>query len=150
MAEIKEMDSNGIDFLIKEEGIELTAYKDKRGIWTIGVGNTYYPSGAKVKEGDSLTMGEAIKLFRKVLKHFELTVYSTTRDDITQNNFNALVSLCYNIGTSHFKDSTVLRLVNINPFDSNITTAFKMWRNSGELKGILLQRRIRESRLYFS
>lgn len=149
MSEIKEMDGEGIDFLIKEEGIELNAYQDSGGIWTIGVGCTYYPDGSKVKEGDNLSMGEAIKLFKTVLKNFELTVYSTTRDDLNQHNFNALTSLCFNIGQGNFKHSTVLRLANLNPLDPNISAAFEMWKMANG-KPILLSRRKREAALYFT
>lgn len=150
MNEIKTADSKGIDFLIKEEGLILRPYKDSAGIWTIGVGNTYYESGERVKEGDPpITKERAIQLLKNVLKFFEKTVWSTTRDDINQNQFNALLSLCYNIGPVGFKGSTVLKLVNKNPNDPKIAGAFEMWKNAGG-KPILLRRRQREVKMYFS
>jgi lysozyme len=72
-----------------------------------------------------------------------------TRDDISQSQFNALVSLCFNIGIAAFKGSTVLRRVNADPNDPDITQAFLMWKNAGN-KPVLLARRKRESALYFS
>ena len=148
--EIKQMDSKGIDFLVKEEGIVLHPYLDKVGVPTIGVGCTYYEDGTKVKMTDpSITRERAISLFKNVLKNYETTVWSVTRDDIDQNQFNALVSISFNIGVQGFKGSTLLKLVNANPNDPSITDAFKMWRNSGG-KPILLDRRIREAKLYFS
>jgi lysozyme len=148
--EIKQMDNKGIEFLVQEEGIVLKPYLDFAGVPTIGVGCTYYENGTRVKMTDPpISRERAIALFRTVLKNYETTVWSVTRDDINQNQFNALVSICFNIGVNGFKGSTLLKRVNAAPNDPNITEAFKMWRNSGG-KPILLGRRIREAKLYFS
>ena len=149
MAEITKTSLNGINFLIKEEGLVLHPYKDSVGIPTIGIGSTYWTDGRKVSMSDlPITKEQAISLFQNTLKNYEMTVYSVTRDDINQNQFDALVSLCYNIGTGGFKGSSVVKKVNIDPNDKTIDFAFKMWRNAGG-KPILLDRRTRESQLYF-
>jgi lysozyme len=96
-----------------------------------------------------ITKERAIELFRNLLRAYELAVYSITRDDINQNQFDALVSLCFNIGVSAFKGSTVLKRVNKNPQDKTICAAFEMWSKAGG-KPILLKRRQREATLYFS
>lgn len=145
--EIKSMNENGINFLIQEEGIVLKPYLDSVGIPTIGIGCTYYENGTRVKMTDPpITRARAIQLFKNVLKTYETAVWSVTRDDINQNQFNALVSICYNIGVVGFKGSTLLKRVNNNPKDASITEAFKMWRKPA----VLLNRRIREAKLYFS
>jgi lysozyme len=151
MTEIKTLDQRGRDFLAKEEGIVLKPYLDSVGIPTIGIGCTFYPDGRRVtmKDKPLKNVQAAWDLFDAVNSNFMLTVYSTTRDDISQNQFNALVSLCYNIGTGGFKGSTVLKLVNKNPNDPKIAAAFEMWKNAGG-KPILLGRRRREAKLYFS
>ena len=64
--------------------------------------------------------------------------------------FNALTSLCFNIGVGAFKGSTVLRLVNVNPKDPGISKAFEMWKKAGNDPVRLLARRKREATLYFS
>lgn len=149
--EIKTVSDNGIDFLIKEEGCILHPYKDAVGIPTIGVGCTYYENGERVKMTDPpISKERAIDLFRNVLKHYETTVWSVTRDDINQNQFDALTSLCYNIGVPGLKGSTVVKRVNANPSDPKIRDAFKMWKNAGSKKGLLLKRREREADLYFT
>jgi len=153
--EIRTLDSVGRDFMAKEEGIMLHVYPDSAGIWTIGIGCTWYPGGKRVTKYDPVLPNEqaAWDLFEKVNEHFLMTVYSTTRDDINQNQFNALLSLCYNIGASDFKQSTVLKRVNANPNDPAISDAFYMWRFStidGVKKPILAARRKREAQLYFS
>lgn len=148
--EIRFISPNGINFLIKEEGIILKPYRDSVGIPTIGIGCTYYENGQKVKMTDPpITRDRAIGLFKNVLAAYEIAVWSNTRDDINQNQFDALVSICYNIGVNGLKGSTLLKKVNANPNDPSINEAFKMWKNAGG-KPILLNRRIREANLYFS
>ena len=146
--EIKQIDTAGINFLITEEGIVLQPYADSVGIATIGVGCTYYEDGKRVTLKDpAITHQRAVELFKHVLDSYEKTVWSVTRDDINQNQFNALTSICYNIGTSGFKKSTLLRRVNADLTDqSGITYAFKMWSKQPELLG----RRTREAALFFS
>jgi lysozyme len=148
--EIKQINQSGIDFLINEEGLILHPYLDSVGVPTIGIGNTYYEDGSRVKMTDpAITEDRAINLFRIVLRNYEAAVWSVTRDDINQNQFNALVSICYNIGVAAFKGSTLLKRVNANPNDLLIRDAFLMWKNAGG-KPILLLRRRREANLYFS
>lgn len=152
MEEIKRLSDTGVQFLIKEEGLVKRPYLDSVGIPTIGIGMTYYPStGKKVKMTDPpLTTEKAISEFRLMVKTYELGVYSVTRDDINHNQFDALTSLCYNIGTAGFKGSTLVRRVNANKDDrTGIQEAFWAWKKAGG-KDILLNRRKRESNLYFT
>lgn len=149
--EIQKLDQKGIDFLIHEEGIVLHPYKDSVGIPTIGCGMTYYPdTGKKVTMADKpLTLEQVKNYFAQIVKPFELAVYSTTRDDITQNEFNAQVSLAYNIGVGGFKGSTVHRLVNAGVKGDELKNAFLMWSKAGG-KPILKDRRIREYNLFMT
>ena len=145
--EIKEMSENGLKFLMNNEGVVLKPYLDTKGIPTIGVGNTYYEDSTKVTMNDPpITQKRAMELFRWVLKHYELAVYSNTRDDITQNQFDSLVSFTYNVGVSAFKNSTLLKRINARSSDQSIKNAFMMWNKPKEIIG----RRKREVDLYFS
>jgi lysozyme len=146
--EIQTMSEKGIAFLINEEGLRLKPYLDSAGIPTIGIGCTIYENGTRVTMKDkAISKSRAISLFRNILKNYERAVWSNTRDDINQNQFDALTSLCYNIGVTHFKGSTVLRLVNAKA-EQGIKKAFEMWRfANGE--EVLLERRRREADLYF-
>lgn len=151
MAEITTLDKSGLDFIRKEEGCILHPYKDSVGIPTIGIGQTYYPAtGKKVTMSDpAITQAQADAMFLQMVKPFCLAVYSTTRDDISQNQFNALVSLAYNIGTGGFKGSTVHRLVNANVCGLPLKDAFLMWSKAGgKLNMALKERRVREFNLY--
>jgi lysozyme len=146
--EIKKVSKKGLEFIAKEEGLVLKPYKCSAGVPTIGIGSTYYEDGSKVKMTDKpITKERAYILFENVLKHYEMCVYAHTRDDINQNQFDALVSLCFNIGTGAFNKSTLVKKVNANPNDPTIGAAFEMWKNAGG-KPILLNRRKREYQLY--
>ena len=147
MTEIKQMSDAGIKFLMDNEGCVLSPYLDSKGIPTIAVGNTFYEDGSKVKMSDPpLTPKRAIELFKYVLRNYELTVYSNTRDDINQNQFDSLVSICYNIGEQAFKYSTLVKRINSNASEQDIRNAFLMWRKPPEI----LPRRKREVSLYFT
>jgi lysozyme len=145
------LDINGINLLVELEGLKLNAYKCSANVWTIGLGNTFYENGSKVKEGDKITKDEAYHLFYMIATKFEKTINDNLKIEINQNQFNALFCLCYNIGQVGFKNSTLLRLVNINPNDGNIAKEFLKWN---KIKGIpskgLTNRRIKESALYFT
>lgn len=153
MKEITELSNKGVQFLMQEEGLVKRPYLDSAKIPTIGVGMTFYPdSGRKVKMSDPpLTTEQAIRYFRMMVKQFELGVYSVTRDDINHNQFDALTSLTYNIGTGAkgFKGSTLLKKVNANKEDPSIKTEFEKWKYA-DGKPILLARRKREAILYFT
>ena len=146
MAEIKEMSENGLKFLMNNEGVILKPYLDTKGIPTIGVGNTYYEDYTKVKMTDPpITQARAMELFKFILRQFEMTVYSNTRDDINQNQFDSLTSLCYNIGQQAFKNSTLVKRINSRASDQSVKNAFLMWNKPAEI----MKRRKREVELYF-
>lgn len=141
--------ANGIDFLGQEEGLVLHPYLDAIGRPTIGYGSTYWEDGTPVQMTDPpITKERADQLFRITLKVYEGQVNTSIKRAINQNQFDALVSLCYNIGTAGFAGSTLVERVNSNPNDPMIEDAFLMWRYAGG-KPILLGRRKREVGLYF-
>lgn len=151
--EITQLDKNGLALIKYFEGCVLHPYLDQVGIPTIGYGQTYYPgTGKKVTmEDDNITQQQADDMFLSILKPYELAVYSTTRDDLKQNEFNALVSLTYNIGPGGFKGSTVHRLVNQGISGPQLKLAFLMWdKADGKVLNDLLIRRTKEYNTYIS
>lgn len=141
------MDQRGLDFLIHEEGVVLHPYKDSVGLPTIGIGSRFYESGQEVKMTDPpITKERATELFKQTLKSYEITVEQAITANLTQNQFNALCSLCYNIGAPAFRKSTVAKTVNLDPYSTKIKDAWYMWKKPPEL----LPRRHREVEFYFS
>lgn len=142
----------GLDLIKRFEGLELKPYKCPAGIPTIGYGNTYYPSGSKVKLTDpAITKEKAEELLKFLLGSYEKSVDSFCRDDISQNQFDALVSFAYNCGVNSLKSSTLLKKVNANPNDPTIKAEFLKWNKaSGRVLTGLTKRRQAEADLYFS
>jgi len=85
--------NNGITLIKKFEGCRLKAYKDAAGVLTIGYGHT---SGVKAK--DSITQEEAENLLKEDLEKIEKKV-SKYNYSFNQNQFDALVSFAYNLGS---------------------------------------------------
>lgn len=140
------LNDSGYSALHEREGLKLKPYLDTKNVPTIGIGNTFYLDGKKVTMQDKpLTLREAVKLGRIVSDNFAKEVFSLLKKEVNQNQFNALVSLAYNIGINAFEKSTVLKLVNINPDDLSIKNAFMMWTKNKELIG----RRKSEVEQYF-
>ena len=147
---INRISQKGLNLIQRFEGLSLKPYKCPAGIWTIGYGTTFYTNGTKVKETDNpISQAEATNLLIEVLKHYEQSVDSFCRDDISQNQFDALVSFCYNVGAGSLKSSTLLKKVNVNPNDETIPLEFMKWNKGGGkvLKG-LTERRKAEADLY--
>jgi lysozyme len=151
MLEKNKLDIEGVKMLEQLEGLKLKAYKCNAGVWTIGIGNTFYQDGTKVKEGDSITKIQAYFLFNLISKKFIDAINDNVKVKINQNQFNSLFCWVYNIGISAFKNSTLLRILNVNPNDGNIAKQFLRWNKIAgvESKG-LTNRRIKESSLYFT
>lgn len=142
--------AKGLDFIMKEEGLVLHPYLDARGIPTIGIGSCYWEDGRKVSMSDKpITQDRALDLFSYTLKRYEAQVNKSITRPINQNQYDACVSLCYNIGTAGFASSTVAKLIQANPCDPNIKHWFEAWRFATG-KPILSARRKREVKLYFS
>jgi lysozyme len=142
----------GIDLIKSFEGLELTAYKCPAGIVTIGFGSTYYPDKSPIKMGDKLKDKQAAEeLLKSTVITFESTInglfYNVT---LKQNQFDALVSLVFNIGPNAFAASTLLKKAKVNPNDKSIEIEFNKWVNGGgkKLPG-LIRRRKAEAKLYF-
>ena len=141
----------GIEMIKTFEGFRSAPYKCSAGVPTIGYGATFYPGGKKVTMTDpSITEEKAVELLANMLVSFEKYVDSYCRDDINQNQFDALVSFAYNLGPANLKSSTLLKKVNANPEDETIAAEFIKWVKAGgkTLKG-LVRRREAESQLYF-
>lgn len=144
--------------LVKEfEGLSLKAYHDsidKDGIDTIGYGTIVYPpeylGGKKVKVGDpNITEPQAASFLMWELKLKAKLIDPLLRDDLTPNQFAALISFAYNLGEGSLKGSTLRKKVNANPNDPTIANEFPKWcyADGKKLAG-LIRRRVAEYNLY--
>jgi lysozyme len=145
------LDNKGYLFITKHEGLILKPYLCPAKIPTIGYGNTYYPNGKKVTLLDKdITKQEAFEMFKEIANRFAKRVDELVTSNINQNQFNALVSFAYNVGTGNFSSSTLLKKVNKNPNDLTIKAEFLRWNKAnGKVINGLTNRRIEEADLYF-
>ena len=119
---------------------------------TIGYGSTYYSDNKRVTMLDKeVTKLQAFEMFKTIADRFASKVSNLVKTPLNQNQFNACVSLAYNIGMANFMNSTLLKLVNKNHNDILIGLEFKKWNkvNKKEVAG-LTRRRNYESDIYFS
>ena len=140
----------GINQICNFEGLKLSAYDDSTGVWTIGYGTTRYPNGKRVSEGDRCTLEQAKAYMQHDLKIFERAVNSAVKVSLKQNQFDALVSLAYNIGVGAFKNSTLLKNLNLGDY-KEAANQFDVWVNAGgkRLQG-LVNRRAMEKKIFLS
>lgn len=149
---ITKLSQKGLELIKSFEGLKLSVYLCPASIPTVGYGNTYYPNGQKVKLTDPpITKEKAEELLKFLLATYEKAVDSFCRDDISQGQFDALVSFAYNLGTGALQKSTLIKKVNANPKDVTIADEFMKWNKAnGKVLAGLTKRRQAESNLYFS
>lgn len=118
---------NCLTLIKKWEGFHLDAYSDPVGIATIGYGTRRYPNGQKVHLGDKITEQEAEAFLKfecdKVAEEVSKLVNGIS---LNQNQFDAIVSFSYNVGTGAFADSTLLKKLKANDF-SAAANEFERW-----------------------
>lgn len=147
---ITTLDERGFDFIKQQEGLRLTPYLDQAGIATVGYGSTYYEDGTHVQLSDpSITLQRARELFNNTSGQYAHAVAYWTKPVLTQNQFDALFSLVYNIGTGSFRGSTLLKIINGQPGD--MQAAWYAWNKAdGHVLQDLVDRRKAEFELYNS
>jgi len=158
-ANIYNLSKKAVDLLQAIETLATKPYDDQTSLditeWvkgaTIGYGHliskTDWP-----KYKDGLTAVDALNLFNEDLAPFVNTVKSNVKTNITQNEFDALVILTFNIGEKGFGESSVLKLIN-NPSAkttyASLEAAWKAWNKSdGRINNGLINRRKAEWNIY--
>lgn len=138
--------------LIKEiERLRLQAYLCPAGVWTIGWGHTKC-----VKKGMQITEEQAEELLREDMQD-AIDVVEMLSVDLTENQYNALVSFVFNIGATAYRSSTLRKMVLADPNNPKIADEMKKWKyatnpktKKKEVLPGLVRRREREAELYFS
>lgn len=131
----------GLDLIKKHEGLRLNAYRCPAGVWTIGYGITSSAGVGAVTPGMKITQAEAEEMLRKALFVFERGVQDVLTRRPTQHQFDAMVSLAYNIGVPAFRRSSVARHFNNGDIEK-AAGSFLMWNkaNGKVLPGLTKRR----------
>jgi lysozyme len=137
----------GLTLIKKYEGFSDKEYICPAGKPTIGYGHVILPNE---HFSSSITKEEAEILLKKDLQPREKSLNILVKVNINQNQFDALMSLIYNIGVANFKQSTLLKFINDRLFDK-VPDQFRRWKyiNKVVSKG-LLKRREEEIKLWLS
>lgn len=137
------VNQEGLDIIKHFEGYSSTVYADPIGIPTIGFGSIWD------KEGNRLTMDhgpiteqEGEFLLVRELKHVESAIARLIRVELTENQFSAIASLTFNIGSGRLKSSTLRAKINREDY-SGASAEFPKWRRAGGriLKGLVRRRK---------
>jgi lysozyme len=149
----KQTSQNGLLFLMAEEGFVPHAYNDPAGHATFGVGHLLHRGG--VTAADRATWGTKTTpkpraLVQQVLREdlastYEPAIRAAVKKPLKPHQFDALLSLCFNIGSAGFKNSTVVRRLNAGDF-RGAADAILMWNKPS----MLIPRRRRERRLFLT
>lgn len=137
---------NGRKLIKHFEGFSEDAYLCSAGVWTIGWGNTYV-NGRPVRAGDKISKREANKLFREYLvRNVSPVIEKSVKVSITQNEFDALASFIYNLGSGAFNNSTLLVWINRGSRDQ-AADQFGRWVYAGGtiLEGLIRRRKSEEN-----
>lgn len=135
--------SAGLKIIKHYEGLKLKAYKDSVGVWTIGYGHT-----KDVFPGQTITKEQAENYLHSDLKWAERAVIRLVQVPLNQNQFDALVSWTFNLGSGNLASSTMLKRLNAYRFN-DVPCEMIRWNRAGGkvLKG-LVKRRHSEARLF--
>ena len=149
------------EFIKSKEGFFTKPYLCSSKVPTIGWGSTLYPNGVRVTLTDKeITKQRAQEIFDWHLSLFEKEVNSLIVGiNLSQNQFDALLSFAYNVGTDidqdnipeGLGDSTLLKKVKINSLDKSIEKEFLKWNKSGGVvsRGLTIRRQ-QEANIYFN
>jgi len=142
--------SHGIKLIKRFEGCELEAYKDLVGVWTIGYGHTSMAGPPKVEPGMKITQAEAEDILVRDLVKYETGVSKALTKVPMQNQFDAMISLCYNIGVAGFSKSSIVRHFNAGNVEL-AANSFLLWKKAGgKVVQGLVNRRTAERELFLT
>lgn len=143
--------TKAIDLIKEFEKLRLEAYLCPAGVWTIGWGHT-----KGVRQGMRITEEEAEQLLTGDMQD-AIDEVKRLGVELTDNQYNALVSFVFNIGTTKYRNSTLRKMVLANPENPKIADEMKKWKyatnpktKKKEVLPGLVRRREKEAELYFS
>ncbi len=127
--------------IARREGNKLTAYRDSVNVLTIGVGHTSAAGAPTVTAGMSITPHQSDEILTRDLAKFEAAVNGAVKVLLAQHEFDALVSLAFNIGGGAFAKSTLVKKLNAGD-RAGAANAFLSWDKAGgkTLKGLTIRR----------
>lgn len=137
----------GLDLIKTFESLRLTTYLDSVGIPTIGYGTTRI-DGNPVEMSMTITESQADHYLKTKVEEFEKVINRCVTVDLTQNQFDALVSFTYNLGSGNLLKSTLLKKLNAGDYQGAADEFPKWSMAGGHVLAGLLRRRNAERDLF--
>ena len=123
----------GIEALIGREKRMLKAYRDTKGIWTVGIGHTAAAGAPIPYAGLTISRAECDAIFARDLTQYEDAVRAAVTVKLADHQFDALVSICFNIGTGAFAGATFVKRINAGAPAAQIRSAILAWKKPSEI-----------------
>lgn len=136
----------GLELTESFEGCRLEAYRDIKGVLTVGFGHT----GDDVMEGLVWTQEQAYAQLLKDTQHAQDIVNRLVTIELTQPAFDSLVDFVFNVGSGNFESSTLLKLLNAGNLEAASDEIDKWDHASGQVVAGLLRRREAETKEFNS
>jgi lysozyme len=140
---------NAINLIKQFEGCRYNPYRDSVGLWTVGYGHLI-GDGKSLSSGDNriFTQEEIDSFLVNDLTRTETGINMLVRVPITQNQYDALCSFCYNLGIGTFQKSTLLKDINAKLWDAAANDLLKFHFAGGVSQPGLVKRRQAEHDLF--
>lgn len=138
----------GLQLIKQYEGFRSKPYKCAAGYWTIGYGSRFVDGQEVTSHTRDISEPEAASILAHDINNFSMRVMSALDYDPSQSEFDAMVSLAYNIGAENFIGSTLVDKFN----DGDTLGAAMEFQRWSLIKGVrslgLLRRRLDEARVF--
>lgn len=143
--------AHGRALITQWEGKRNYAYKDSAGLLTIGVGHLLtrdeLTSGKILVDGEYIKYGDGLSdsIIDKILAHDLGSAENTLNDclcvNVNQDQYDGLVAFVFNVGSSAFKNSTLLKVINAKDY-ANVPTQMRRWNRAGGMviPGLIVRR----------
>ena len=148
---MRHINERGIEIVKSFEGFSLTSYLCPGDVWTVGYGATRSSDGGPVRmDMEPVTREEAEELLRRDIRQTESAVGKLIKVALTENEFSALCSFCYNVGSGNLQRSSLRLKLNRND-RLGAADEFPKWRMAGgRILAGLVRRRTAEQALFLA
>lgn len=137
------INKSGLELIKEFEGLQLRAYQCSAKRWTIGYGHT-----KGVYKGQEITLEQAEAFLLDDIQDAQSAVYGLVKVPLNDNEYAALVCFTFNVGVGHFRNSTLLNLLNKGWYDQIPAQLMRWNKANGEVLGGLSRRRAAEVKLW--
>ena len=140
----------GILLIKHHEGVRNKPYRCPAGLWTVGVGHLI-GDGKQLPDGynKTFTDREIDEILKADLRRFELGLTKLLPNvPLKQNEFDALVSFCFNLGLGCFQRSTIRQALLRGNKEAAMESLVKYCRAGGKILRGLQTRRLDEKALF--